>query len=1142
MQVPILDAVGELLTALRSNLPIVLVAGQSLDSQSLSQDRILDLLLERIGLPAGGSWKDAIRRGLTDEDVSWLTERFERAVPSEAMAAIAEFPWSGVFTSSPDPKFARQFSTRGRQPEAVLASGTFARVSRSRSRPPIHYLFGKSNETHPGWVMPRTQAEFIRRKQVHALDLTNRISDTATSGGIVVIAGVDPQRDWLEIDAVLASLEASIGPRVIYFGASLADSAVAAELRKAGRLTEIAADLGNVLSDLYSISGDGVFSFASPDDPGTVTTSGGVLNITSAMRLRVEASASIVDDEWTVQHVQLSPSEQEEAFRRFHGDLGGFRVLVDGIGRGFAIVREFEGQLLATVNASVEKLSQATASIIVYGQSGTGKSVALARLVHEIRSKWKLPVLVATNRLPTYSDIEGFCEEAERVGAEATILVCDANLPAHRYRDFSSGLRSRGRRLLTVGTSYESEDYDPDAAYFVHAPAQLTGTEAKSLADLLERSGSSSIADKAVTATDTSFLAMLYRNLSVGREKITSGLSSEARHWEKVLRERAKATPRPKGLSSLARQLLELGIADGSQAVFESSADAAELGTDAAAKLVDYVMVPGRLNCPVPLNLVMRVLRFGESLLDIDQVAFLFSDLDIFRWRTSGDEGADLLLAPRLQIEADLICRRRVADTSREIDILVELIAATRAGGVDSDTERGFLLDLLQKLDREGPRRDAYRAGYLQFADALRDLRLKGGVQDASLMLRESVFRRQAVWSLDWAAQNEQELSDRLPILEAARATVEQAISLIDSGAIQASKRTKFNLVSERASIYGYLAVQRFKANDFEGSWSDYLAARIASAKAIAISDGYRPIDVALWTSSDMLKSEHLSPEQKSEIIAELYSTLDLVDTDTIQDSQKERFLERRHKVANLIGDSKLEQETLTALKEVSPATAAFLYSRIAAEPLLRSSAPLGAPEVAQARAVANGLLETLDREGIDDVRCQRLLLQCQWMASTGERLLKGERAGTPILEKDVRELLSTVQKLNDLLGTSARNQERYLEGVLAWIAKDFSESSELFRALSRDTEYEDRSRVIRRLILSGVDGDPAKFSGRIESAIRGGGWRIRLSGLDVSIPLLEHEFPGEKLAPGRELRNFGVAFNYVGPIADSLTRLQKRR
>src|SRR5690606_7350103 len=101
---------------------------------------ILNGFLDRLGRKAQtGGWRVALTDPVTDADMAWLSERFDRHVPSESTLRVFDLPWSAVFTSSIDPRFAGRFETRGRQPEAVLSRGAYARVSRSRSRPPVYY-------------------------------------------------------------------------------------------------------------------------------------------------------------------------------------------------------------------------------------------------------------------------------------------------------------------------------------------------------------------------------------------------------------------------------------------------------------------------------------------------------------------------------------------------------------------------------------------------------------------------------------------------------------------------------------------------------------------------------------------------------------------------------------------------------------------------------------------------------------------------------------------------------------------------------------------------------------------------------------------------------------------------------------------
>lgn len=1155
----------EILTdALRAKRPLVLFAGQSLDS---SHDAILSALLDRFGCTdLNSGWCAVLKQGMSAGDMEWLSERFERSVPSDAVAPIFDVAWSAVFTSSIDPQLARRFETRGRQPESVLSRGTYARVPRSRSRPPIHYLLGKSSETVEEARAPRKQSDLQRRVSRHATELLNRIAETATVRGLVVIAGYDSSKDWMPIDSLLAPLSGQFGPKVLWFGSSgKPDSIFADEMIEQGALIETTTPLASAISQLELRGVLDVSGSAAPDEPGMVSISGErALDITPALRLRVEASAAIVDDGWTEDPEPLGESELDDAFRRFHSTPGNFRLLVGGVAREFAVEREFEQTLWNTVNSKLKRLGQPDSDdvVVLHGQSGTGKSIALARLARKIRCGLRLPVVVATNRIPNHADIEAFCLESERLGATATVLICDSSQAPQRYDDLASALRSLGRRLLIIGTCYRM---DPHARgkldRLVEAPSRVSPDELSAFKELLSKLGHDVLPSYNPPTTDSIF-AMLYRRLPSSRERLAAGVSSEARSTESVVRERARQVPRPSiGLPAIAEQLIELGIASRTAQVFEEDEKLAALGLDQAGRLIDYVMVAGRLNCAVPVNVVFRALGQTGGL-HLDQILYLLGDLDLFRWDEDG-EGSDFLISPRIQLEAELICRRRLSP-DQEIERLIDLIGSVRLG-VDQRAEHTFLLDLLFMIDRNGPRKEAYRSGYLRFADALKELRERNRVSDPDLVLRECVFRRRAVFRSqnDWGADRTDD--ERFAILDAARDTIEKTLRQVDDKEVLVSRKTKQSLFAERSAIYGYLAVERAKSCAGEDFWSDYLAARVASEKATGLGRDYHPIEIALWTGRDVLssKKDELSDAQRAEVLADLYATIDVaddifmvneqstgmpsdlhkdrdLDEDLVPIDQRARYLERRSRAAYVMGDVKLDDKTLAELESVAPAAATFLIAKRRAEHVDMNEPPFDDKTRGIAAKAADYISSRVAAGVAIDDRCQRLLLRLRWAQATGDRLMFNQRGRTPVDAGQIFELRAIVNALNEQAGDDARYRERFLEAVLCWLLKDTNRAIEIWRSLSVDTEYEDRSRVVRWLVATDESGSTRLFRGRVEK--RGETDWIRVEGIEKPIRVFARDFPNDELSHGRELRNFGIAFNYIGPCADPLLRPVRRR
>lgn len=453
-----------------------------------------------------------------------------------------------------------------------------------------------------------------------------------------------------------------------------------------------------------------------------------------------------------------------------------------------------------------------------------------------------------------------------------TSSICDCNQSPQRYREMGTALRSRGRRLLIVGTCYRLSTNRTDLD--IEASAQVSPAE-RSAFDVLRKQFCPGVTLSEVWPKDAIF-AMLYRSLPVARGTLEAGIASEARTAEGELRERAHHMPRyTTELSSLAQQLIDLDLVPPDWQLFQDDAARAALGQDAAGRLIEYVMVAGRVNCPVPMNLILRLLSNKESL-DADHIRYLFSDLDIIR-TTRDWEGSDYHLAPRLQLEADMICTRRLTPAT-EIDRLTDLILTGRPG-VDQNIERTFLLNLLYNVDRRGPREEAYRDGYLRFADTLKLRREQHSTVEPDLVLRECVLRRRAVQSLD-KNHSERSVHERFAILDEARDAIERTLHEIEAGNVQVARTTKQSLVTERAAIYGSLAVQQAKHGARNAVWSDYLAARTATNRVIGVGGNLHPIHIALWTARDVLiqKRSELTVAQTAELRADLYANIDYAD------------------------------------------------------------------------------------------------------------------------------------------------------------------------------------------------------------------------------------------------------------------------
>ena len=1123
-----------LISALEEKRPLVLALGQDAWRENGREDPVLAKALAHLQREEDG------RRGwlrlfgalpLTPDFYEWLAERFVRRVPPDWLTILGEVPWSAIFTSSLDPTLGEMFNKRQR-PEPVLTNAEMPPAIRSRVRPPLYHLFGHAGTPDPRAHPPLDRNQFNTRRFSDASPLLGRMLDTTTRLGLVLIDGFVAGRDWLRIDDILGAI-GNAGPnQVLWFKGCktpLPDDEGFAAAVAANRVLVVKERLSTVITELRAVSRIADLMTPDPEEAGKVTFENGrVLETSAEERLHLEAVASVVDDAWTAPLSALGEDAEYAAFRRFHGEPGNVRSLVEGVRRGFAIERDYERNLVDQVLRAINYRVRLDAPIILHGQSATGKSIALARVVAQVREAKDAAVLYSNNRVPAAPEIADFCQKAEEAGAKATLLVCDTNQDVRPYFDLLSGLQSRGHRVVVVGSRYRFIDDEGNRLKStVEAPTMLSHGERNALSALLRR-----FTDEQLPPADLGhdhILAFLYRALPLSRYRIGAGLGDEADRTERMVRDQREryVVSRPPD-TLMAQRLIEAGASEVFPKLFNEKQLLALDADNAAGRIIDLVMASGSLGCAVPFNLLLRLTADRHSSASPTDVAEMFAGLDLFRWEWADVEHNELLVMPRLTLEAELICRRRLGSEQSEAECVIDLISAIRSVGVDRDHELRFLFNVLRQVGPNGPRRNRYRGAYLDIAKTLTDLRTRFGVVHPSIVLRESAFRRYAV--------REEAVADeiKMTLLVEARDAVQTTINEIETGSISAPRRTQQFLKVELATLYGFIANSRAKAGrPNDEIWSTYLAAKSSVRQAVSATDSYFPLDVGLWTPADLLERHEMDDWQSAELTADIYDILDQIDPDALAPDQRERFEVRRLKIGDTLGNQELSETAFASLIERGSTAGYYLRARELAPKWDRQTKPFTSLGKDQARRAADFLIERMALIA-QDQRCLSLLFECLWIAEVGRRPFIGQRQPLPATANARQSLLNIVTRLNEACGETVRNVNRYLAAVLMWTGGEEQAATEMFRELNRDTEFKDSSRVIRRHMMTDEHGLSRRFDGRVEEESKSGrSWTVRMeSGSRQKVRLLSRDFPKYDIAYGRQVRGFGVAFNFIGPIA----------
>lgn len=1120
-------------SAIEEKWPLVLLLGQDAWRENGQEDPVLAQALAHLQRDEA---KHAGWRRLLDSSPlpptfhEWLAERFERRVAPDWLRVLGKVSWSAVFTSSLDPTLKALFSER-QHPELVLTNAETPRAARSRNRPPIYHLFGHAASLDPRARPPLSRDELNTRRINDAVPLLGRLLDTATRLGLILVDGVVAERDWLRIDDVLGAIGNAGRHQVIWFKGRtlpLPDDEDFTSAISASRLTIVDERLSTVITQLLTARRFADLLVPEPETSGTITFGPGhFLDVSPEERLHVEAVASIVDDAWLAPLAPLGKDAERAAFGKFHGELGSPRSLVDGVRRGFALKREYEHDLQELVTAAINDHSNVDTPLILHGQSATGKSIALARIAGTVPREAKAAVLYSKNRIPQPYEVAPFCGRAERAGAKATLIICDANQDVRPYGDLLSGLKSRGHRVVVLGSRYLFiDDQGGHLKTTIEAPSTLSEGEQRGLASLLDRFAGEQVPSELLK--DNHVLSFLYRALALTRYQIGSGLAGEAHRTEQMVREhRAEYLKTRPPRTLLAKRLREAGIE--STDLFDERQRQAIDSDDDAAKIIDLVMAAGSLGCPVPFNLLFRLTVGGRSLSSPTEVAKIFGGLDLFRWHTD-EESNDLLVSARLALEAELICRRRLGSAVREAECIIDLLGAVRNVGIEREHERRFLFRALGQLGPNGRRGTRYKAAYERVARTLTELRTHYGITDASVVLQESAFRRYAV------RENAVEQDARMTLLTEAREAIQTTIDDIAKGALIAPRRTQRFLKVELASLYGFIAYGQADAGrSNDDIWTTYLAARSSVRQVVSVTDSYFPMDVGLWTPSDLLQKCEMEDWRKAELIADIHDTLDQIDLGTLTPTQRDRFDMRRFKTGYAIGDPSLSETAFQELTERGSPAGCYLRARQIAPDWRDHAEKFSADERERARHAADFLDDHPDLIA-QDVRSLSLLLECRWISELGRRPFVGQRQPLPATHASARLFLDLVQRLNEACGENPRNASRYLAATLTWLSGGEKVADDLFRGLARDTDYEDGSRVIQRHLITDTCGQPKQFNGRVEAETHPGNWKVRLDELGQLVRLRSRDFPpGYEIAYGRQVGGFGVAFNFIGPIATSI-------
>lgn len=1132
--------------------PAVLLMGQDLLRQYGKEDYFLTTCQARFGLDSADSYDDLIANCGDGQSLmaTWHEISNRIAVP-DALEKLISLPWNCVLTSSIHDVLDRALAADWRSVTPVLDDTTFPSDPRNRIKLSLYKLFGCVTRDESREQPPSDEIQQLERDGV-AATMLRQLPTLVTPRGTLFIDALDDD-DWLDLK-VLAEAVAKLGTGQAHLFGATEQTAKVKEiklLKKLNRITLHEMRLGEAVESLSSQQVHGLIKssrswvegvdFTFPNKKKHVFTASEWRRLTNGVTLLTDSDASL----------KYTFASADEKYRRFRDFLYGSHGVPDWQAHttGLAFRRQEFDDLQATAFKALEAQRLNEEPVLVTGQSGSGKSVALADLAIEARRRgW--PVLYF-GRNQTEIDaglVERIAAELDRLENTSVLLIWDASQIGDQYSSLAAYLASRGRKVLVVGSSYEQST----DAKCVEFPITMSTGDAKRFREHLA-SFDKTIVDN-ISAGDLespNFWAWLWRLLPESRGRLRMGLLAEVETYNANLEAslQTQSMKAPVATGTLGAILAEAGLqveqADVSADLEIRTATGA--AADQVQKLNGLILVPSFFGQDVPVDLVLRCL--GREGFDVLRQAL--NETPVYRW--TEDEYGNHALGARQQLEAQTVVRTQFRP-AEQFEVLKSLLRSVRAHG-DWQTynfEIDFALRLLNAIGPNSTLRTSTTDDLIELADVVSEILSSSGTRvNPRLAFQEGHFRREALLrkinDVDWddAEQLESVSKDLIEDYLKASAALNRAEDSYNEASDKRYRRPLSRVHNEYASLC--VLAQEILAATTKRAPNSPIEARVRGAigsgfseavyhctqAAIFDSENYYSLDVRFKATKNELDGKGSFADSNLTKRVGLISDLcDVLDHDSWLAS-KEKYNQRRIELSQILQDPSIKEDALEELARIGSTAGEYMLAR---NLIFDSHRQWRSDE-----QIERGLARIEAVEEKLDLRLARLYTNAWWQRYGKLDLYESERR-TVALNSSQWEHFS--YWLNRRL-TFAEEESLKARFFYAWSlfqTGQYRESEEQFRILDRST-MAGRYRVVRLCHWADDNGNPILCQGTIRrvSEDTDKGW-VYVPSLRREIIFCPTEFQSQTMLSNRPLEDFYIAFNFRGTIADPVRLVSASR
>ncbi len=1043
--------------------------------------------------------------------LQWMQTEADYITLPEWGKYLAKVKWNGIITSSVEYFVEKMLRLEMRDVRPIYQfKKNLPYDFKSKQKLHISYLYGCLNQIDKGLRPPCSIFDFSTYSSNASILLNQIDREFLTPLGMLVIDGYDYSNDWLKEETLFAICHKLTKEQVYFFGfkKEYLKSKYIKKLVDEGIIIPISKSLISILKEAES---EGLLN----EYTGDLKTDDLVISIDNKRRVLPKKINEIVSrtcqvlDDFTFDFDDVSSEEEKDLFREFL-----YKSSIEPVWRAFYhgmnIVRTYEDEAF---NIIIETLNRDTIfkkPIVLYGQSGTGKSVAMASLAYRIKVLKKYPVLyIDGENIDVHNtDIEEFCSWCDDINVAVFWDASTHGNGVGKYLELNDYLASKGKKAVIIGTSYNI-DRDIRHKYiakYIEAPVIIDSEkEINNFKENYEKYTNKKLDEVWTQKYDNNFLVALYRLLPNTNYNIRKGLLSEISvdmiELSEVVTLKEKNTP-------MMQLLQKSGIPVSS---YEEKKESNKISI---GKIIKMVSVIGQYGMAIPFDIMFRMLSGEISYL----VGILLEKIDFLH--VEMDMNGTISVFPRNSLEAKIVANSSMVQLSERVDLIKEII------GNVSEKELGFLVSLLKAIGPNGATdNNDFKEYYKDIAESVKELRLSDGVYNEGTILQEASYIR------EYFKESETKAQDVEALIKTQELLLEE-IKYLEGKKDEFYYRNSYGqFLIELSSNIGaellYFCELKGNVNKILDIYKklDYYL----ELATIYSPDPYYPVDIWAWSINNVLKTG-ISEDKKIELVGKLVSVFEKILMENPEIVNREDYNSRIIKVDTFEREENITEQAFCRLIEMGSDSGIYLKARkliygldlmqrINEEDIIKIDKAIEYLETDEFKQIVYG-----------SKKCLFLLFRLYWLKSVKEPTFFVEKKILLLAKNEWENLYLLLLRIEEL-SEEVSIHIKYLIGICEFHLGKEDDSIRRFEEIRNDYRVGPR-RPILYYIASSVDGQKGarNFQGQLKKIEKEKGRaKFYIPAIRRNIFYYNYEFVTKDIEENMEYDRIHIGFSFMG-------------